>query len=156
VGNNRAKIASDDVRHGLDVFLQPRLKECGAEKWPAPLRRQRLAPSLRQIEREAANRSKAIRRAYATGAYTLAEIGAHFGVHYATIRRIARHAWLGGSGASRPWFGLPAFPRRHVVSLKALAALLWRPETLPSGFAHDRSHSTQRTSLCAAALCARR
>jgi hypothetical protein len=45
---------------------------------------------LRQIEAETANRNEAIRRAYATGAYTLGEIGAHFGLHYATISRIAR------------------------------------------------------------------
>jgi REP element-mobilizing transposase RayT len=57
---------------------------------PEVPRRQRLAPSLRQIEAEAANRNAAIRRAYATGAYTLGEIGAHFGLHYATISRIAR------------------------------------------------------------------
>ena len=55
-------------------------------------RRQRLAPSLPQIEADAANRNEAIRRAYATGAYTLSEIGAHFGLHYATISRIARQA----------------------------------------------------------------
>jgi len=55
-------------------------------------RRQRLAPSLPQIEADAANRNEAIRRAYATGAYTLGEIGAHFGLHYATISRIARQA----------------------------------------------------------------
>jgi putative transposase len=48
------------------------------------------APSLHQIESEAPNRNEAIRRAYATGAYTLAQIGAHFGLHYATISRIAR------------------------------------------------------------------
>jgi len=29
---------------------------------------------------------------YATGAYTLSEIGAYFGLHYATISRIARKA----------------------------------------------------------------
>ena len=55
-------------------------------------RRQRLAPSLPQIEADAVNRDEAIRRAYATGAYTLSEIGAHFGLHYATISRIARQA----------------------------------------------------------------
>jgi hypothetical protein len=57
---------------------------------PEVPRRQRLARSLRQIEAETANRNEAIRRAYATGAYTLGEIGAHFGLHYATISRIAR------------------------------------------------------------------
>ena len=55
-------------------------------------RRQRLAPSLPQIEADAAHRDEAIRRAYATGAYTLSEIGAYFGLHYATISRIARQA----------------------------------------------------------------
>jgi hypothetical protein len=55
-------------------------------------RRQRLAPSLVQIEAQSADRDAAIRTAYATGRYTLAQIGRHFGLHYATISRIARRA----------------------------------------------------------------
>lgn len=53
-------------------------------------RRQRLAPSLSQIQANWADRKGAIRRAYTIGAYTLTEIGAHFGLHQATISRLAR------------------------------------------------------------------
>ena len=55
-------------------------------------RRQRLAPSLPQTEAETAHRNEALRRAYATGACMLSKIGAHFGIHYATISHIARQA----------------------------------------------------------------
>lgn len=52
-------------------------------------RRQRAWKTLAQFEREH-DRNEAIRAAYATGTYTLATIGDHFGLHYATISRIAR------------------------------------------------------------------
>lgn len=53
-------------------------------------RQQRAQRSLAQYEREAANRNAAIEAAYASGAYTLKSIGEHFGLHYATVSRIAR------------------------------------------------------------------
>jgi hypothetical protein len=49
-------------------------------------------PSLEQLARAAANRDDAIVAAYATGAYSYADIGAHFGLHFATIGRIVRKA----------------------------------------------------------------
>ena len=45
---------------------------------------------MTQYEREAKNRDHAISADYASGAYTLAQIGEHFGLHYATVSRIAR------------------------------------------------------------------
>jgi len=53
-------------------------------------RRQRPAPSIAQIEAGSASRNDAIRRAYSTGVYALGEIGAYFGLHYATISRLVR------------------------------------------------------------------
>lgn len=53
-------------------------------------RRARLVRSLRSIEREATGRDAAIQAAYATGGYTLRQIGEHFGVHYSVVSRIAR------------------------------------------------------------------
>ncbi len=53
-------------------------------------RRQRALKSLAQYERETANRNAAIEAAYASGTYTLKAIGEHFGLHYATVSRIAR------------------------------------------------------------------
>ena len=52
-------------------------------------RRQRAWKTLAQFAREHA-RDDAIRAAHATGTFTLTAIGAHFGLHYATISRIAR------------------------------------------------------------------
>ena len=53
-------------------------------------RKQRVHKSLAQHERAAIDRDSAIRAAYANGAYTLKAIGEYFGLHYATVRRIAR------------------------------------------------------------------
>jgi len=53
-------------------------------------RQQRAHKSLAQYEREATERNAAIEAAYASGAYTLKAIGEHFGLHYATVSRIAR------------------------------------------------------------------
>lgn len=53
-------------------------------------RKQRVQKSLTQYERAAADRDSAIRAAYASGSYTLKTIGEHFGLHYATVSRIAR------------------------------------------------------------------
>lgn len=44
--------------------------------------------------REAPSRDAAIETTYASGAYTLKAIGEHFGLHYATISRIARRMML--------------------------------------------------------------
>lgn len=53
-------------------------------------RRQRAMKSLARYARDAGDRDGAIRAAYASGAYTLKAIGDHFGLHYATVSRIAR------------------------------------------------------------------
>jgi hypothetical protein len=53
-------------------------------------RRARVWRTLAQHQKESADRDAAIRAAYASGGYTLAQIGMHFGLHYATISRIAR------------------------------------------------------------------
>jgi len=53
-------------------------------------RKARLVPSLPAIERQSPDRETAIRHAYATGGYTLHEIGDYFDLHYSTVSRIAR------------------------------------------------------------------
>jgi putative transposase len=53
-------------------------------------RNQRARKSLAQYAHAAADRDSAIRAAYASGAYTLKAIGDYFGLHYATVSRIAR------------------------------------------------------------------
>ena len=53
-------------------------------------RKQRVWKALASYAREAKHRDQAIRSAYESGDFTLAQIGNHFGLHYATISRIAR------------------------------------------------------------------
>jgi len=53
-------------------------------------KRQRQWRSLIAIEATAGDRNAGICEAYATGSFTAAEIGRHFGLHYATVSRIAR------------------------------------------------------------------
>lgn len=60
-------------------------------------RRARPVRRLRSIEREATGRDEAIRAAYATGGYTLRQIGDHFGLHYSVVSRIARGEGHGGA-----------------------------------------------------------
>jgi putative transposase len=50
-------------------------------------RRDRPAPPLASVVGEAPDRNAAMRAAYATGHYSLKQIAAHFGVHYATVSR---------------------------------------------------------------------
>lgn len=53
-------------------------------------RRQRAVKTLAQYARDSESRNAAIKAAYASGAYSLKAIGAYFGLHYATVSRIAR------------------------------------------------------------------
>ena len=52
--------------------------------------RKALAPSLLEFQQRYDERNEALARAYVSGAYTMAEIGKHFGVHYMTVSRAVR------------------------------------------------------------------
>ena len=54
------------------------------------IQRRPLAKSLEDITKEH-DRDEAIFQAYASGAYSLKEIGDHFGLHYSRISRIVKH-----------------------------------------------------------------
>jgi putative transposase len=75
---------------GTEAFVERMVKLAskGATSREVP-RRARLVPSLSAIERKSRDRDQAIQMAYASGGYTLAEIGDHFGLHYSTVSRIA-------------------------------------------------------------------
>jgi len=68
-------------------------------------RRKRIVRSLAAITRAADDRDAAIRAAYATGGYTLRQIGEHFGLHESVVSRIARGVGtqqaIGGLGTAR-------------------------------------------------------
>jgi hypothetical protein len=85
------------VRHQLylgdDAFVERMgRKSARASASPEVPRRQRAVKSLAAYARQAADRDAAIAAAWASGAYTQPEIGAHFGLHYSTVSRIARRA----------------------------------------------------------------
>ena len=52
--------------------------------------RRLLAKSLNEYEESSSNRDEAMCAAYLSGAYTMAEIGRHFGVHYMTVSRAVK------------------------------------------------------------------
>jgi putative transposase len=74
---------------GDDAFVA-RMSARATRASPEVPRRQRVARTLAQYAREHGERDAAIAAAYASGAYTLKAIGEHFGLHYATVSRIAR------------------------------------------------------------------
>ena len=81
---------------GTDTFINLALDQA-----PRPSevpRAQRASQSLAGYAREF-RRNEAIQRAYASGAYSLAQIGRHFGLHYSTVSRICGAAGLRPSGS---------------------------------------------------------
>jgi REP element-mobilizing transposase RayT len=76
---------------GDDAFVARMAKRVQRMSPEVP-RRQRAVRTLLQHQHDASDRDSAIRAAYASGAYTLKAIGEHFGLHYATVSRIARRA----------------------------------------------------------------
>lgn len=76
---------------GDEDFAQRMAARAGRASSEVP-RRQRVVKSLSKYERDCADRNGAIRAAWASGGYTLKAIGEHFGLHYATVSRIARKA----------------------------------------------------------------
>ena len=57
--------------------------------------RRSLAFPLTDYEKRYANRNEAMAQAYKSGAYTMAQIAEHFGVHYMTVSRAVRSAERG-------------------------------------------------------------
>lgn len=78
---------------GDDAFVERMAGQAGQPSGEVP-RARRPRTSLVQLARNTDGRDAAIRAAYASGDYTLREIGEHFGLHYATVSRIARVTML--------------------------------------------------------------
>jgi putative transposase len=80
---------------GDDRFVERMQRKLGDEREDVQIpkaQRRPPPPSLEQLYRQADNRDAAIVAAYATGEYSYAEIGAFFGLHFATVGRIVRNA----------------------------------------------------------------
>ena len=80
---------SSQVFLGNEAFVARATKKAASPSREVP-KRQRAWKSLSRYEREATTRNEAIRAAYASGVYTLSQIGQHFHLHYASVSRIAR------------------------------------------------------------------
>jgi len=80
---------SAQVFLGDEAFVARATRRAASPSREIP-KAQRRWKSLTQYDRDAKDRDHAISAAYASGAYTLAQIGEHFGLHYATVSRIAR------------------------------------------------------------------
>ena len=85
-----------DVRHQLLLGDESFIEEYRGDTKPEELRevskahRRSLAPALSEFQQAYADRNEAMFQAYLTGAYTMAEIGVHFRVHYMTVSRAVR------------------------------------------------------------------
>ena len=86
----------DQTRHQLLLGDDAFVEQCQQNKKPEELRevskahRRSIALPLDDYQRRYPDRNEALARAYLSGAYTMSEIGAHFGVHYMTVSRSVR------------------------------------------------------------------
>lgn len=84
------------VRHqvllGDDEFVARlrRVQRRGGLQEISKAQRRSLVPSLVEYRASHADRAEAMARAFLSGAYTMAEIGAFFGVHYMTVSRAVK------------------------------------------------------------------
>ena len=80
---------TNQVFLGSEVFVENAIARAGKLATEVP-KQQRRQQSLAKIAADAPDRDSAIRAAYQSGSFTLKEIGGHFGLHYATVSRLAR------------------------------------------------------------------
>lgn len=84
------------TRHQLLLGDDAFVERCQKNQAPDALRevakvqRRSIALSLEDYQQRYPTRDEAMARAYGSGAYTMAEIGQHFGVHYMTVSRAVR------------------------------------------------------------------
>ena len=75
---------------GSEAFVEQMLERIDKDALsPEIARNSRPSPSLEAIANSSSDRNEAIRRAFATTAYSLTEIARHFGLHLSTVSRIA-------------------------------------------------------------------
>jgi putative transposase len=85
-----------DTRHQLllgdDAFVERHCQTKNAEELRevSKAHRRSVALSLDEYRTRHSDRDQAMAHAYLSGAYTMAEIGRHFGVHYMTVSRAVR------------------------------------------------------------------
>ncbi|PJA41760.1 MAG: hypothetical protein CO182_05740 [Lysobacterales bacterium CG_4_9_14_3_um_filter_62_6] len=83
------KQVTNQVFLGDEAFVEKAIARAGKSATEVP-KRQRRPQSLARIAADARDRDATIRTAYQSGNFTLKEIGDHFGLHYATVSRLAR------------------------------------------------------------------
>lgn len=77
---------------GDDAFIEKHRQENRGEEVSELTRahKRSIALSLEEYQARSANRDEAMAKAYLSGAYTMAEIGLFFGVHYMTVSRAVK------------------------------------------------------------------
>lgn len=86
-----ARAARPGVALGDETYLRDLMQRAGPSRPSSEIpRRGRVVLGLGDIQRQSETRNDAIRAAYASGCYTLKEIGAFFGLGAAQVSRIAR------------------------------------------------------------------
>lgn len=87
----------EGLRHqvflGTETFVErhaPKVREPDSLREIPRAQRRAIAKSLSHFESMYPVRREAMARAFLTGAYTMQEIGDHFGVHYSTVSRAVR------------------------------------------------------------------
>jgi len=86
---------SRQVFLGDHRFVERMQRKLGAQRDDVQIpkvQRRKPPPSLEQLYRKAGSRDVAIAAAHATGEYSYSQIGAFFGLHFATVGRIVRKA----------------------------------------------------------------
>ncbi|MBN2875101.1 MAG: transposase [Spirochaetales bacterium] len=97
VGEGNRSALWDGLRHqvflGSEPFVQQHVSTIASSmrlrEVPRAQRRP-LAKAIAEYEHRYADRREAMARAFLSGAYTMQEIGEHFGVHYSTVSRAVR------------------------------------------------------------------
>lgn len=89
---------------GSDAFVEPMQRKIPTDRdlREVPQAKRRPVPRiLAEYERSYADRDRAIAVAYASGGYTMREIGDHFGLHHFRVSKILRRAPSGGEAQAK-------------------------------------------------------
>ena len=90
--NSPLALTQHQLLLGDDAFIERYRQESQPEvlRELSKAHRRTLAKTLAEYKTEIADRDQAMAQAYLSGAYTMAEIGEHFGVHYMTVSRAVK------------------------------------------------------------------
>lgn len=85
-----ARLVRNQLFVGDDTFVARAAAWASTQSEEIPKRQRRATRRLAEFSQMHERRNAAIAAAHASGLYTLSEIGAHFGLHYASVSKIVR------------------------------------------------------------------